>query len=137
MCPAAPIFYSQLDFYRFFKEPLSHQLRKFYAVDLSQLAQYLTFQFSWTLKSAPFDFIFFNKKNTFPVLSSFENLMAKMSQIVLQMRKICVNLCLSNQIYSIYLESLLNEQGINHPLSDSILEIIEVMILNAIVKIGV
>ncbi len=37
--PTTPIYHSQLDFYRFFKGPLFHQLRKFYALDCSKLAQ--------------------------------------------------------------------------------------------------
>ncbi len=41
MHPAAPISHSQLDSCRFSSEPISHQLRKFYALDCSKPAQRL------------------------------------------------------------------------------------------------
>ena len=115
--PTAPIYRSQLDFHRFFKEPLSYQLRKFYAVDANKLAQYLSFQ---SFRISKFKRFIFNHIDTILdaslLLLSIRILVVKKRQNFLQVRKNCVKLCLSTQIYSFYLEHFKIKQGINHPL---------------------
>ncbi len=115
--PTAPIHYSQQDFHRFFKEPLSLQLRKFYAVDANKLAQYPSFQSFRISKFRRFIFALIDTiLDASLLLLSIGILVVKKRQNFLQVRKNCVKLCLSTQIYSFYLENFINRQGIYYPL---------------------
>ena len=115
--PTAPISHLQLDSYRFSLEPNSHQLRKFYAVDANKLAQYPFFQ---SFRISKFKRFIFTHIDTILdaslLLLSIGILVVKKRQNFLQVRKNCVNLCLSTQIYSFYLEHFKIKQGINPPL---------------------